>query len=429
MTAVPQSDDADYEKIATISFCLLGWICVQNDLLDSLDFLQKRHFIFNNEAEIFEKMREMRTAGLPITPMAMEQQSIDNPNGIRKYLIGAIKCYNQLFYPIEEAKVLVEMANKHHLLCLFKETVFHSAGKTSGEIMEMVTSGFDEIEISGSKIPFQTEKQVTRRIIDRLNNRPDPISTGIRKLDQAMDGGLVPGFNYLFAARKKTGKTTLASSISYNLGKNHVRHLYICAEMSDLEIHQRNLARHTHSYSNSFRSDIGRSPQFISLLEEEYAESNNAIVYLSMPGIPLETLKIAVARAMKQYRIEGFILDSLQLVGGKSSKKNQAEHQDEVSQWCADFGRQHNLFSIITAQINQTGGIRGGEGIRLSCDQGYELHAPNGDASRSVRWLEMIETRYTAWMDIGDENSPPLTISENGPHIYDESDNQENLQF
>lgn len=404
--------------ITNIEYCLLGWICQQNELLDSLEFLSPRHFASNEHANVYEQMLIMRAAGEIITPLTLNDK-IHIGDGTRRYMMRAVMQSTAMIHPVEEARTLIEISNKRAIeeLCLTKLQTIGS--KSPEQTIADLTDGLEKILNQGTGAKFFSDKQVTERILERLNTPRKPFSTGIPKLDAAMEGGLFPGMNYLFAARKKVGKTTLASTISCNLNIAGVKHLFICAEMSDLEIQQRIISRMTETYTSSFRNSFGKSPAFQAKVRAQIEASNGCIIYQSAPGITFDELRSSVAQAMSIHKIQGFILDSLQLVGGKSSKKSTAEHQDEVAQWCADFGRQRNLFSIVTAQVNQTGGIRGGEGIRLACDQGYEIHAPGDDPSRSDRWVEMIETRYTPWMNIGSKDNPALLMHEYGQYFHE----------
>jgi len=89
-----------------------------------------------------------------------------------------------------------------------------------------------------------------------------------------------------------------------------------------------------------------------------------------------------------------------------------------VAQFIADFGRTYNIWTLTFAQINQEGNTRGGEGIRLAFDQLYELHREN--LAESYAWLEMMETRYTPWLNpYGDKDNPTLFMNERGP-FYEE---------
>lgn len=75
------------------------------------------------------------------------------------------------------------------------------------------------------------------------------------------------------------------------------------------------------------------------------------------------------------------------------------------------------------AQINQDGNTRGGEGIRMAFDQVYQIRGvgEKEDISVPERWLEMMDTRYTKWMNVGDTNGGGYTVHECGPYFVEYS--------
>lgn len=404
----------------TFEYNMLGIILMKNEVMDSINFLKPHHFHSIYHDDIYQRMIDLHNLGEPINPVTLGAL-VDVPEGALKYLSNALRHSHYFEDPLAMANQVVECAKRRDLAHYLKNQIVDLEGwdKSSSEIIADINKTALEIGAEGQVAKFSTGKEVGMRILEKLDRKVKPYSTGIAKLDKAMDGGIFPRMCYLIGGRKKMGKTTLAGTISCNLNAAKVRHLYICCEMSDEEIHQRNLARLTQSYASSFRNDYGRTEEFKAKIYDAIRESEDYTVYLDAPGIPFDTLKTSVAQACVKYKIKGFVLDCLQLVGGKPNRKSQAEHQDDVGQWCATYPREQNLFSIVTAQINQTGNIRGGEGIRMACDQGYEIHSPDGDPSRSDRWLEMIETRYTQWMDVGTKESPALLINDNGPFLYE----------
>jgi replicative DNA helicase len=250
---------------------------------------------------------------------------------------------------------------------------------------------------------------VQRSIIEALQNNDKPYSTGLRLLDEAMEGGLYANKSYAFCARKKMGKTMLAATISANLNNSGVKHLFICGEMSPEEILQRMLCRELRVESSEFRLNKKNLSKRI-----EQLEIKDNLFFRNAPGLTFDELKHILDHAVIKLGVKGVILDYWQLVGGKKPSKSTAEHLDEVAQYLADYSRQKGLFNITFAQINQEGNTRGGEGIRLAFDQVYDIKAPENDPSTSVRYLEMMETRYTQWQDIGSESSPRFKIVKDG---------------
>jgi len=143
------------------------------------------------------------------------------------------------------------------------------------------------------------------------------------------------------------------------------------------------------------------------------------VIYRNAPALTFDELKQCLDESVSKFKIKGLILDYWQLVGGKPKSKSNSEHLDEVAQWIADYCRKKDLFSIVFAQINQEGNTRGGEGIRLAFDQVYELKAPKDDPSRSGRWLEMRDTRYTKWINIGSDETSKLFLQEKGLYFQE----------
>jgi replicative DNA helicase len=422
----PDDVEEDQNELVNseLEYALLGWALQDNALIDHLGFLQPEHFALEDHRAVYAAMVQCRGSGQMVTPILLSQKL--PAMEIQTYLRNAVKFSAQMIRPIEEARVIVDLAERRALIAACQKHIasIRSRKKTPSEHVVDITADVSKAATVGGTTKFLTDKQVSLNILAKLNNPHKPFSTGLRRLDAAMEGGLYPSMCYLLAGRKKMGKTTLAGTISSNLNKIEVPHLYIAGEMGIEQIQQRNLSRLTQTYSHNFRNEKGRDPEFQQQISEQIDLSPGCTIYLNAPGISFDDLRRSVAQAISIYKIKGFILDSLQLVGGKDGRKSQSEHQDEVSQWIADFSRQQEQFSIVTAQINQTGNIRGGEGVRLACDMGFEIQAPEQDPSRSDRWLEMIETRYTGWQNVGSDTSPALLMNEKGPYFHDFEDQQ-----
>ena len=88
-----------------------------------------------------------------------------------------------------------------------------------------------------------------------------------------------------------------------------------------------------------------------------------------------------------------------------------------MAQWLAEVCRKHKLWGVVMAQINQEGNTRGSEGIRLAFDQVYDLKPLGEDLGQPYRWLEMMETRYTRWQNVGGESQAGLFMNDKGPYF------------
>lgn len=419
---MPEATESEY--------ALLGAVLIENPLLDSLLFLGPDHFLAPEHQQFYAKMIDMRAEGERITPLTLAQH-FPKFEKVAVYLSKASSYAMMMVTDIYAvAQLIVDTAARRDIVNLCRQRIekISSTGMNASEHLADLQLEIERIAASDSHTKFQTKRQVGESILKRLDKPQKGFSTGVRELDDAMAGGMYPGFCYAICGRKKMGKTTLAGGISHHLNDTGVKHLYIAGEMGTEQIEQRDLARRTESYASSFLTAYGRTDAFKAKISDTITTQADNTIYLNAPGLSFDQLRRAVAQAVSVHRIKLFILDSLQLVGGKTERTGKVEHQDTVAQWVADFGRQQNITSVVTVQMNQDGNVRFGEGIRLACDMAFEIKAPKDDPSRSGRWLEMIETRYTQWRNVGADETPALLINEHGPY-FEVPEHEKQLEF
>jgi replicative DNA helicase len=410
-----------------VEFDLIGWVLSNNELLNHIGFLTSDDFYSTSHYEIWKAIETLRSQGETATPFTLrplvqDQAIFDDAGGIIKYLAAAVTSSVTEPAPVAAAKYLVKLSQMRKLVAACDEVIRKATDPTNTlpaeELASTLTNAVEEVTISSPLSEFHDNYDVSAQIIQDLKDDRRPFPTGLHRLDQAMEGGLFPGKSYGFAARKKIGKTTLAATISANLNQSGVKHLFICGEMSPKEIHQRVLARMSGIFASSFRNDYGKSADCGQKLADAAIAMPRNTLYKNAPGLTFDDLRHIATVAVERYSVKGIILDYWQLVGGKLKGQSTAEHLDAVAQWIADFGRRQGIWTITMAQLNQDDNTRGGEGIRLAFDQLYQLHREN--VTQPEAWLEMLETRYTSWNNIGSNTLPGLYMREKGPY-FDEA--------
>jgi replicative DNA helicase len=203
-------------------------------------------------------------------------------------------------------------------------------------------------------------------------------------------------------------------SVSYNLSTAEIPHLFIALETPGAEIEQRNAGRYGNF--NSIRFLTRDDPRLANRVADYTTIRGDFVVYEDAPGASFDQVRSMVTRHAAKGQIKGVVLDYLQLVAGKSSRDTEEYHLRSVAQWLADVARKEGLFVLVAAQVNQDGNTRGGEGLRLACDQYYNLHR---DTAGIDAWMEMGESRYTPYQNIGSETEPGLILDKHGPHFRD----------
>lgn len=400
---------------------LLGAILLENKLLHRMQSLQGEHFYQPIHQRIFDAITRLMDRGERADPITLRSEFENDPDlaevGGGSYLIKLAGAGGIAYNATDYAVSVIALAKRRELILGCLEAVRTAAEDFSSqpeEIAAKVGRIADEVATAFDSMQTKDNFEVTEAILASMKENRDPIPTGIYALDDAMDGGLYPGRSYGFAARKKVGKTVLASTVSYNLNQQGIRHLFICGEMGPLEIHERCLARGLQVYPSDFRKERN-SPAFQRLIADYALKQNRCVFYQNAPGLTFDALRRIVASAIHRRKISGFILDYWQLVGGKPKNRSTSEHLDEVAQWIADFCRQHGIWSMTMAQINQEGNTRGGEGIRLAFDQVYQLC--RDDTTQPFAYMQMKDTRYTPWKDVGTKDDPWLIMNPQGPYF------------
>lgn len=414
------------EKLTNVTAeqMLLGAIILGKPHIDRvMSFLLPEHFIEPLHADIFTALIRETEAGREISPVLIKDEFDSHPAlkelGGYDYLKRLAGLAGVVMNPVDYAKTIYDLARKRQMLEMITDVtnkIQTYPELSSDELAAGLSGELDKLASNEASNRIKTSKQVTLEIYEDMQKNSPCFSTGIKVLDDAMEGGLYLKKSYGIAARLKNGKTMLAGTISYNLNHAGVPHLFVCAEMGRREIHQRNVARAVNRNALAFVKGERDSVDFQADVVGAARKDPGNIYYLEASGIYFSDLKRSIANAIMRYKIKGVIIDYWQLVRGKRKDQSQTEHLDEVAQWVADFCRQENIFSLTMAQINREGNTRGGDGINLAFDQTY--HLQKVDESPFV-FLEMLSTRYTLWSDIGSKAHPEIILDNIGPHFRD----------
>lgn len=278
--------------------------------------------------------------------------------------------------------------------------------KDPNEVLSVLQAAIEENTVSSIK----NAEQLLDEIVNDITLPKKCYPTGLKLLDEATGGGLYEGFTYGFCGMEKSGKTTLAHTISYQLDTPH---LYVAMEMGSKQIEQRNVARKLNKNSLDFLRGKITTDQLKAL-----PASNPNRYYIDMIGSTLPDILNQVRAAKLKHKITGFILDYWQLIEPPRNTGTEEQGLRKIAQDVANFARKEKLWCIILAQMNQDGKLFGGNGIKKACDQLYMIRTP--DHSEFTRWLEMDVSRYTLKENIGSNERPYLMLNTSeGPFFHE----------
>lgn len=387
---------------------IIGAIFRDNQLALELD-LQESDFTETWRQRLWMLARDLVSKGsvFAVGPIAAEIPALAT------YLRSMVDYANPKLYDVKSAAVTVaELGARRRLLAATDE--FQSDLRNVELLPEESLAAFQTKAERELKRKNALDKQRVATIVyEGLRNPLPCYATGIGELDHVLSGGFFAGKCYAVAARKKAGKTALAGTISHNLNRQGTKHLFVAGEMSPPEIEQRNMAREFGVNSVQFltpqrESLIGRAGDYAATIP-------NSMIYEHAPGLSFDTLRRMVASAKSQHGASGVILDYWQVVTGKQRSETEEYHLRAVAQWLADECRRQNLWCLVFAQVNQDGNTRGGEGLKLACDIYFTLHR---EKDQPGAWLEMEESRYVLYANVGSETVPGLILNKHGPYFH-----------
>lgn len=398
---------------------LLGVLLVNNRAFHRVSsYLRAEHFFVEVHQRIYKAIADAIAAGrfvdARVLKPAFDQDPALESDGGGIYLgrlcagvsvTDGAESYAQQIYDLAQRRALVDFSKR------LKEYASDlDNGITADEIVSRATRKL--VSLTKSIETGIGKRALAERIAQNIKRELPIYSTGLPTIDECIGGGIVAGKHYCIGARKKTGKSRLCASISHNLNKAGVKHGFLTLEMTDEEIEQCNIGRE--KGFNSFAFISNRGADWISRMVGEYAaEVPDNTIFEYRPGADFNDLRRIFAR-WKQRGLTGAFLDCLQLVMGRQKNQTEEQHIREVADWITAFCRREEFWVVSTAQLNQEGNIRGGEGPRLACDMYFTFHR---DKDESGGWLEMGESRFTKYQHVGSPSLPGIWLHSKGPHF------------
>lgn len=262
----------------------------------------------------------------------------------------------------------------------------------------------------GRAASYQAQQDVLQDwISQQKNNTATP--TGFHLLDKALEGGLQDGNVYGLAGYAKAGKTLLAGTISGNMARLGIPHLYVAMEMGAGAIESRTIAKNLGITNRSLKNQIklGRSPITADM-------AHNTTFYLNAPGISWKELRQQMVIALHKDGIKRFIIDYWQLLSN-DTRKDDHQYWADAAQGISDFCKKYGAACILVAQLNDDGKTFGSRGLVKACDMLFNIEICENDNTR--RWLKMKATRETEQADLGSDNNPYLEINPLGPYMQE----------
>lgn len=398
---------------------LLGCIFIKNQVMFEIsNILQEDDFIYPVHGQIYKHCKEKILNGATASPLTLKENFLNHPDleGQPFYLQDLAGAIISTVNVVDYAKHIRGLAERRRLVEMSESAVLAlRENQDVNEIRERLIS-FLHTDLR-QESTVKTKIDMINEVIESLQANHECYSVGIPTLDKAMAGGLYEGFTYGFAGAEKSGKTTLAQTISHNLNQSGVKHAYLAFEMGARQIEARNISREIGVNSISLLSSERK--KHIPQITEKLKKTPNSTLYLDLQGYTFDQLKAEVISLVFKHKIKGFILDYWQLVGGCGTQ-NKADFLFEIAQWIAAFCRKNKIWSIVLCQLNRDGKVLGSAGLERACDQLYTINQTDDPYIENGRFLNMTHSRYTPTITLGNEEKAVFYINNKTGPFFDE---------
>ena len=384
---------------------LLGLLLLKPELVNKVADIQAHEFGEPLHGEAYKAIVQGYYKGISASPLSLQSRFADSLKGNENYFMGLCTQTTMLHDVVDLADSVREAYKQRQVKEICEEAL-----QTLD--LKALSDSIYQLQESTQSYRIRSNTQVMQDVYEELTIDLPVTSTGLKRLDAAMGGGLIQGRAYGIAAPKKTGKTAMLATIAANIHDNGGKVLYVALEMGAHQIMHRIAARALGINPLSFVDDDRKEDWFKQKVADYIAKNKEGLYFLDLAGATVASLEAALTPAVRKDDIDLVIIDYWQLVGGKRSNQSQAEHQDYVAQWIAEFSKREKVATLTASQINQDGNTRGGEGMRLAFDQVYQMHKCEDRQDRI--WVQMMDTRYTMWNDLGSNDQPAFKLNHNG---------------
>ena len=210
------------------------------------DWLKPQHFATGWNKYIYEAMLDLRARRQPIDMVTLpERLKLMQAPVDTLTLFSLIERTPTYLYLEHYAKLVVDLAEKRNLMA--------AAGKIAGMTYEDMTplamrdKAIDLIAGAVTNAGDDSWISMTDAVGTALDNldpsrRAPALSTGFRKLDQFLGGGLRRKRSYVIAGRPAMGKTILGLLMAYHMAKAGHKVAFFSLEMPAADLAQRLIA-------------------------------------------------------------------------------------------------------------------------------------------------------------------------------------------
>ena len=445
-------------KALDMERALIGAIMTIDDVFDRIERIVKpEDFYHYNYRLIFEQIIDVKSEGLSIDPMVIQQR-------LSKVLTGESfsVCFRELIETMEDA---YRVKNPEYMAAIIQQ--FSKRRQFIEMSTALLSKAYDETVdigdiLEGAELDLYglTKDNVTKDVVHAskivpivyeeinkaasFNGEVTGVETGLTNLDK-VTGGFQKSDLIIIAARPAMGKTALGLTIASNIALiNRDKAAFFSLEMSNEQLIKRSASIIGSINSSKLRDGKLDARDWESLDKSLAMVLDGGLYVDDTPSLNLLEFKSKARRLVQDYGVKIIIIDYLQLMTMRV-KGNRQEEVSAISRGLKATAKELNVPIIALSQLNREVESRDGStgkrpklsdlresgAIEQDADMVISIHRPEyygikqdeqGNNTKGMAEISILKHRngeladimfafkgeYTRFENIGDTVSVPF---------------------
>lgn len=370
-----------------ISACIFD----QNIFYYVRDMIHKELFACYECIKAYEAIRQLDDEGK--TPNYLDVDMI-----LRKDKVSASYFITENHHTFELTKqhvlILQDLSIRRRLSAL----MYKGMNMVSDPMIQMgdiqkLSQEFDSIICNGAGDNVTTFGEVIENLMNNIAERMkgnDDVGfmTGLRIFDSRF--GWHGGDFIIFAGAPSAGKSTLATTISYNLASRGIPVAYYSMEMSSQQLASRIVAKSTQVSARTSLYDRLSDVEYQKIYDGTLEMKHLPIYFDENSKISFMTICQSIRRLVKKVGLKVVFLDYLQILANGRGDNREAMLGD-MARDLKRLAVEHNICIVALSQLNRSGdrekeptlaNMRGSGQIEEACDIAVLIQRPKKDNER-----------------------------------------------
>ena len=330
--------------------------------------VKARHFARPGHKAIYLAIMGLSRDDMALDPVtvgeALENQGKLNEAGGMPYLVQLVEKTPTSSHAEHYARQVYHAAKRNEIIeaagSIAKEA--YDESKPFDRVLPKVRQIIDQVDDHDA----QSETgAVEDALMDLMQPRPDPWSTGVRALDTLMGGGLAPGRIIVITGRSGLGKTWIATGMEVSALDAGISTLDFTLEMS-------RSARVARFGAAKFGADhmrlLGNSERWTKEDRERFGTTADWIIQKELKIFERQFDIRSISTLVRIHNPKMVVIDYYQNLARPSGCRSNDDADQELSREIEKMVQATGCCCIVVSQLNKDGSMKYGSWLNNRCD-------------------------------------------------------------